>query len=43
MRNLELPDQSWSADDVPDTANDTRNDDAGNDDDWQNRSFHYGG
>jgi hypothetical protein len=42
MRNLELPDQSWRADDVPDTANGAKNDDAANDGDWQNRSFHYG-
>jgi hypothetical protein len=35
MRNLDLPDQSWSADPEP-AIN------AGNDDN-QNRSFHYGG
>ena len=45
MRNLDLPDQSWSVEDaeMPETPDPTA--DAGNDDDDQatTRSFHYGG
>jgi hypothetical protein len=37
MRNLDLPVQSWSVKDAEPTA------DAENDDNDQNRSFHYGG
>jgi len=34
MRKLDLPDQSWSIDDPPDTPEPS--------DDTENRSFHYG-
>jgi hypothetical protein len=39
MRNLDLPDQSWSVNDADTSAAIA---DAGTDDDV-NRSFHYGG
>ncbi len=38
MRKLDLPDQSWSADDTLDLSAK-----AGKDDQSQARSFHYGG
>lgn len=39
MRDLNLPSQSWSADDVPDRSADTNT----ADDTSQTRSLHYGG
>lgn len=38
MRDLDLPSQSWSADDTPDQATDVYDDDNS-----QARSLHYGG
>lgn len=41
MRNLDLPDQSWSIDDSADSADSSEP--RVDVDDTQNRSFHYGG
>jgi hypothetical protein len=38
MRNLDLPDQSWAVDDIPDSPEPVRDSD-----DTDTRSFHYGG
>jgi hypothetical protein len=43
MRNLDLPDQSWSVEDADTSETPDPTADAGNDDNDQSRSFHYGG